>query len=136
MQTAALQAERTFVTGVEIRLADGPVPGPPPQVTIRAQTGLAELGEPNRWRADLAIVARPADEQRPLPYQIAISVSGIFRVIADMVPAAARRWSIAPLTSATPPAARVQHSTAASGAATSPATTASCKTTSTPCTCK
>ena len=52
MQTAALQAERTFVTGVEIRLTEGPVPGPSPQVTIQAQTGLADLEEPNRWRAD------------------------------------------------------------------------------------
>ena len=93
MQTAALQAERTFVTGVEIRLADVPVPGPPPQVTIQAQTGLADLEEPNRWRADLAIVVRPADEQRPLPYQIAISVSGIFRVVAEMEQAAARRFA-------------------------------------------
>lgn len=91
MQTAALQAERTFVTGIEIRLSEGPAPGPSPQVTIQAQTGLADLEEPNRWRADLAIVVRPADEQRPLPYQIAISVSGIFRVVAEMEPAAARR---------------------------------------------
>jgi preprotein translocase subunit SecB len=91
MQTAALQAERTFITGLEIRLSDGPIPGPPPQVTIQAQTGLADLEEPNRWRADLGIVVRPADENRPLPYEIAITVSGVFRVVAEMEPEKARK---------------------------------------------
>ncbi len=91
MQAAALQAERTFVTALEIRLTDAQVPEPAPQVTIQAQTGLAELDEPNRWRADLGIVVLPADEKHPLAYDIAISVSGVFRVLAEMEPAAARR---------------------------------------------
>ena len=34
---------------------------------------------------------RPADEKRPLAYEIAITVSGVFRVVAEMEPAAARR---------------------------------------------
>ena len=91
MQTAALQAERTFITALEIRLSDGPIPGPVPQVTIQAQTGLADLEEPNRWRADLGIVVRPADENRPLPYEIAITVSGVFRVVAEMETEKARK---------------------------------------------
>lgn len=91
MLTAALQAERTFLTGIQIRPLTPPLPGPPPPATIHAQTGLAELAEPNRWKADLAIVVRPADEKEPLPYDIEVSISGLFRVVAEMEPGAARR---------------------------------------------
>ena len=91
MQTAALQAERTFLTKVEIRLADGPQPAPLRPAGIQAQTTLGELGEPNLWRAELGITVRPADDKMPLPYEIAITIAGIFRVVVEMDPAAARR---------------------------------------------
>ncbi|MHB1047840.1 MAG: hypothetical protein ACYC4P_17695 [Thermoanaerobaculia bacterium] len=91
MQTAALQVERTFLTSLEIRVAEGPPPGPPPQITIHAETGLANMEEPNRWRGDLGIVVRPADESRPLVYEISVTISGVFRVVAEMEPDAARR---------------------------------------------
>jgi len=60
-------------------------------VTIQAQTGLVELDEANRWRADLGIVVRPTDEKKPLAYEISITISGVFRVIAKMEPEAARK---------------------------------------------
>ena len=91
MQTAALQAESTFLTGIRIQAAAPALSGPPPPATIQAQTGLADLAEPNRWRVDLSIVVRPADEKQPLPYEIEVSISGAFRVIAEMEPGAARR---------------------------------------------
>jgi len=91
MQTAALQVERTFLTSLEIRLAEGPPPGPPPQITIHAETGIANLDEPNRWRGDLRIVVLPADESRPLVYGISVTISGVFRVVAEIEPEKARK---------------------------------------------
>ena len=91
MQTAALQVESTFLNGIRIQTAAPRLPGPPPPATIHAQTGLGELAEPNCWRADLSIVVRPADEKQPLPYEIEASISGIFRVVAQMEADAARR---------------------------------------------
>ena len=91
MQTAALQAESTFLTGIRIQVAAPRLSGPQPPATIQAHMGLAELTEPNLWRADLAIVVRPADEKQPLPYEIEVSISGVFRVISNLEPDAARR---------------------------------------------
>ncbi len=91
MQTAALQAESTFLTGIRIQVAAPRLSGPQPPATIQAQMGLADLAEPNLWRADLGIVVLPADEKQPLPYEIEVSISGVFRVIASLEPDAARR---------------------------------------------
>ncbi len=91
MQTAALQVESTFLNSIRLQAAAPRLSGSPPPATIQAQTGLADLTEPNLWRADLAIVVRPADEMRPLPYEIEVSISGIFRVVAQMEADAARR---------------------------------------------
>lgn len=91
MQTAALQVENTFLNAIRIRAAAPHLAGPPPPATIQAQTGLGDLVEPNCWRADLSIVVRPADEARPLPYEIEVSISGVFRVVAQMEADAARR---------------------------------------------
>lgn len=91
MQTAALQLETTFLNSIRLHAVGARLSGSPPPATIQAQTGLADLTEPNCWRADLAIVVRPADDTRPLPYEIEVSISGVFRVVAQIEADAARR---------------------------------------------
>lgn len=91
MQTAALQAEQTFITKLEIRLVNGPRTEPAPQVTLNVRTGLAELQDKGRWRVDLVIDVVPAEGQPAPPYEVSIAVSGLFRVISPMEAADARR---------------------------------------------
>ncbi len=91
MQTAALQAEQTFITKLEIRLLNGPRTEPVPPVTLNVQTGLAELQDQGRWRVDLVIDVVPAEGHPAPPYEVSIAVSGLFRVISPMEAADARR---------------------------------------------
>jgi preprotein translocase subunit SecB len=91
VQVAALQAEQTFLTKLEISLVGGSVPGPDVPVTVQAKTVLAQLQEANRWRADLVVDVRAQEGQPPLPYEIAIAISGIFRVVSEIESETARR---------------------------------------------